>query len=148
MNQHKCHVFYREQTFFIVCYHKTYTGLSVAGNPMISISVSLTKKEIGDAIIKVLKSSRDGIPVPEDHQKDISRPLLQFMRFSSWDELQNSVDDCALSWSGGDSIIVKPYKRDVDGFSPDVERFFTCRDDSISVCEAIMKVFKDDFLSR
>ena len=108
-----CYV--RGQHVFIQPMSRTRTGIWIGSDPCQMLSVECSTDELGAAVLKALRDSKDGVPQPSNWD-DVARPLLDLAGVGSWGSFSRG--SRLVSISQQDTIAVKPRRRRGRGYDP------------------------------
>ncbi len=136
-----CQIYFCNNQFFVVCWHRTITGLSISGLPMLRIEYPASAVFIGEAVQTVLNASQQGVPVPQNARKELSLPLLRFVGFTSWNKFQEKAEACLITLQNDNELLIKPYRKYGKSFTADVGKEFRCDNAAEDIGKAVLTIF-------
>jgi hypothetical protein len=118
-------VYKRKGKFLFHPESKTTAGAWIGHEPNIIMATDSPTKEIGETILKVINSSKIGVPHPTDWKafdKNNVIPFIQLAGVKSWSSFIKGTLNCTVEEDSGMIKITPSINLGKDGFEPSSEK--------------------------
>jgi hypothetical protein len=140
-------VYKRKGKFLFQSESKTTEGVWIGHEPNIIMETDSPTKEIGEALLKVINSSKIGVPHPTDwksFEKNNVLPFIQLAGIKSWSSFIKGTLSCSVEEDSGMIVIIPSINHGKEGFEPSPEKEIKISSESSveEIGKAILKRFE------